>query len=243
MFAYARNMQLALSDKLRRAGLASAAGIFLLVGAGFLLAALWTFLARNMGWGPLHASLAIGGGSVVIALILVLMARRERHAAPTPDELRDEVQQQLNLLADTAITRASDAADAAMGRASAKASELMGLAENRAHSFADDLSYRATRMVDRTEAKVQGAAMRMGEDAARRFGISPAILQVGRRRDAGEGGPVSTFAPLLGAFAVGITLASRVQDWRHRDDDLIDDHDDWDDDWIDDDPDDWPGHR
>ena len=44
MFAYARNMQLALGDKLRRAGLTAGAGVFLLIGLGFLLAALrWSW--------------------------------------------------------------------------------------------------------------------------------------------------------------------------------------------------------
>ena len=41
MFDYARNMQLALTDRLRRAGLMAGAGAVLLIAAGFLLAALF----------------------------------------------------------------------------------------------------------------------------------------------------------------------------------------------------------
>ena len=60
MFDYARNMQLALSDAGRRAGMKAAAGVVALIGAGFLVAALWTFLAYHLHWGSLGASLAIG---------------------------------------------------------------------------------------------------------------------------------------------------------------------------------------
>ena len=105
MFAYARNMQLALGDKLRRAGLTAGAGVFLLIGLGFLLAALWTWLAHHLGWGALGASLAIGSGFVAIGLILLLLARNERHPLPTPDELKTEVEAQVSGMADAAIAR------------------------------------------------------------------------------------------------------------------------------------------
>ncbi|SMO50380.1 phage holin family protein [Paracoccus laeviglucosivorans] len=236
MFAYARNMQLALTDKLRRVGLASGAGVAMLLGAGFLLAALWTYLAHHLGWGSMNASLAMGGVLVLIGVILLMMARKERHRAPSSEELRTEVQEQLNLLANTAVTRVSDAADAALGRVSAKADEFMGKAENRAHSLADDLSYRANRMADHAEARVYSATRHIGEDTVRKLGIPPQIVSLaGRKLGAARDGGIGTYAPLLGAFAVGITLASRLQDWRHRDDDADDDFDDGYDDWNDDD--------
>lgn len=234
MFAYTSKLQLALSDKLRRVGLAAGAGVVLVIGAGFLLAALWTFLARNMGWGPLGASLAIGAALVVIGLICLLMARVERHPTPSTDELKTEVQEQLNLMADTALTKASAAADAALERASDKASHLMDRAEQKVHLVSDDLGYRANKLADNAEARVFGAARRLGDSTAARFGVSP---QMSRR--AGDtlrqvrGSNAAAFAPLLGALAIGITLASRFQDWRHRDE-QEDRPEDWDDDLLDD---------
>lgn len=216
MFAYTRNLQLAVSDKLRRAGLAGAAGVVLLVAAGFLLAALWTFLARNLHWGPLGASAAIGGVLVVIGLVLLSLAGRERHRVPSTDELKTEVEQHLHLMANSAIGKASDAADAALDRASEKATHLMERAEQKVHAVADDLGYRANRFADQAEARVYGTARQVGETTAQRFGFATS-----QPKTAGGRAPVSNraaLAPVLGAFAVGITLASRLQDWRHRDD-------------------------
>lgn len=211
MFAYARNMQLAASDRMRRAGLATGAGVVLIMGAGFLLAALWTYLAQNLGWGPMLASLVIGGALAGIGLILLGMAKVERHAVPSTDELRVEVQQQLNLMANSAITKVADAAEQTMDRAAAKAGEVIDLAENKVHYVADSLNYRANRMADAAEAKVYGAARQLSDRAAQRFGFAP--------DDQGEGGTrLGQAAPILGALALGITLASRLQDWRHRDD-------------------------
>ena len=34
--------------------------------------------------------------------------------------------------------------------------------------------------------------------------------------------PPATIPPLMGAFAVGVALASKLQSWRHRDDDEYD---------------------
>lgn len=209
MFAYARNMQLALGDKLRRAGLTAGAGVFLLIGLGFLLAALWTWLAHHLGWGALGASLAIGSGFVAIGLILLLLARNERHPLPTPDELKTEVEAQVSGMADAAIARVSGAADQVVERATGKASRLMGLAGQKARSATDDLAYRADRYADRAESQAYRTA-RQSEDALR---------GAARRDDQGADSraPTATIAPLLGAFAVGITLASRLRAWRNRD--------------------------
>ena len=197
MFAYARNMQLALTDKLRRAGITAGAGLFLLLGLGFLLAALWTWLAHHLGWGALGASAAIGGGFLVIGAILLLVARKERHKAPTTDELKSEIETQVNQMADAAISRASAAADATFARVSGKAGRMMGLAGQKVNSAADSLSYKADRYADRAE----GSARRMARDLGDKTRNAP---------------NAAVIAPLIGAFALGITLAGRVQDWRHR---------------------------
>ncbi|ABL69494.1 phage holin family protein [Paracoccus denitrificans] len=228
MFDYTRNLQLALTDRLRRAGLGAGAGVALLIGAGFLLAALWTWLAHHLGWGALGASLAIGIGFVLIGLVVMLVAKRERHPVPTTDELKAEVEQRLMLAADVAIGKATGAADAALERASQKASLLMEQAEQRVHSVTDSLSYKADRMADRAEARVYDAARRAGEGAARKLGLPPDAL----RRAAGQVQGASqsraaAIAPLIGAFAVGMTLASRLQARRHRDE--PDEAEDWDD--------------
>jgi len=216
MFDYSRKLRLALSDRLRRAGLGAGAGGALLVGAGFLLAALWTWLAHHLGWGALGASLAIGIAFVLIGLAAILMARRERHPVPSTEELKAEVETRMMLMADAAVGKAVGAADAALERASQKAGRLMEQAEQRVHSVADSLSYKADRLADRTEARVYGAARRAGEGAAQRLGLRPDAL----RRAAGQvrGGAQSaapsrlaTIAPLIGAFALGMTLASRLR--------------------------------
>ncbi|MTH36357.1 phage holin family protein [Paracoccus limosus] len=223
MFAYTRNMRLALSDRLRRAGLAGAAAVVLLLAAGFLLAALWTWLAHGLGWGPLRASLVIGGALAVIGLILLALAGREKHRLPSTDELKTEVEQQLHLMANTAIGKASDAADAALERASDKASHLMDRAEQKVHAVADDLGYRANRFADQAEARVYGTARQVGDATAQRFGFTG--TQARAAADRVRGSNAAALAPVLGALAVGITLATRLQDWRHRDDPPEDDDD------------------
>lgn len=44
MFDYVNKLQLALGDKARRTGLKIGAGVVVLIGAGFLTAALWSWL-------------------------------------------------------------------------------------------------------------------------------------------------------------------------------------------------------
>lgn len=222
MFDYTRKLQLALTDRLRRAGLMAGAGVVLLVAAGFLLAALWTWLAWYLHWGPLWASLAIGLGFLLIGLVLAGMAKAERHPAPTTDELKAEVEERLNLAAHAAVAKASAVADRTLERASEKAGLLMETAQQRAHSVVDDLSYRADRFADRAEAKVCGAARGLGETASRRLGLAPDAME--RAVGGAARSRAAPFVPLIGAFAVGITLASRLGR-RDRDED-----EDWPDD-------------
>ncbi|MDF3854879.1 hypothetical protein BDE18_1428 [Paracoccus pantotrophus] len=218
MFDYTRKLQLALTDRLRRTGLSAGAGVALLIGAGFLLAALWTWLADHLGWGALGASLAIGLGFLLIGLVVMLMARKERHPVPGTDELKAEVEERLMLAADMAVEKATGAADAALERASQKAGQLIDRAEQRVHALTDSLAYKADRLADRAEASVYGVARRAGESAVGTLGLPPDTL----RRAAGtvQGASQSraaAIAPLIGAFAVGMTLASRLRQGRHRD--------------------------
>ncbi|WP_288949003.1 phage holin family protein [uncultured Paracoccus sp.] len=218
MFDYTRNLQLAVSDKLRRAGLSAGAGVALLIGAGFLLAALWTWLAYHLGWGALGASLTLGIAFVLIGLVAMLIARKERHPLPTTDDLKAEVEQRLRMAADVAVAKATGAADAAMDRATDKVGRLMEQAGQRVHSFTDNLSYKADRLADRAEARVYGAARRAGETAADRLGLPAEMLQqAAERTKQASQSRIGAIVPLIGAFAVGMTLASRLQDWRHRD--------------------------
>lgn len=216
MFDYARNMQLALTDKLRRAGMLAVAGLAALIAAGFLLAALWIWLAWHLLWGPLLASLAIGAGFLLIALGLMLVAGKERHPTPTTDELKAEVEHRLMVAADLAVEKVTGAADMAMDRASEKAEHLAEATRQRVHSVVDDLSYRADRLADRAEARVHGAARGLGESAARGLGLPPDAVE--RAVSGASQSRAAPFMPLIGAFAVGLTLASRL---RRRDDDRM----------------------
>lgn len=109
MLDYARNLQLALNDRLRRGGLVAGAALALLMGAGFLLAALWVWLAHHLGWGALGASLAIGAAFLLGGLLLLALARHSRHAMPASQELKDELSARLQTAAKAAVGRAADA--------------------------------------------------------------------------------------------------------------------------------------
>ena len=95
MFDYARNMQLALSDTGRRVALKAAAGAVIALGAGFLIAALWSFLAWNLGWGPVGASLAIGLLFVIVGVVLFSMSKTVKHPVPSTDELKADARVRL----------------------------------------------------------------------------------------------------------------------------------------------------
>lgn len=212
MFDYARNMQLALADTGRRVAFKAAAGVVALLGAGFLLAALWTFLADNLDWGPLGASLAIGLLFVVIGVVLLMMSKTVKHPVPSTDELRAEVEERVSL-----------ATDAALEKARIKATEVVDTVENRVHALVDDVSFRAAKFADDAEAKVQGFTRNVVGDtvgqAAAKVGLTPQFLSdaqetLGRVKDS----RAATIPPVLGAFAIGIALASKFQNWRHSDD-------------------------
>lgn len=208
MFDYARNMQLAISDAGRRVAMKAAAGVVVLLGAGFLLAALWTFLADNLDWGPLGASLAIGLLFVIIGVVLMSMSKTVKHPVPSTDELKAEVE-----------TRVSLAADAALEKARLKATEVVDNVEDRVHALVDDVSTRAGRFADDAEAKVQNFTHGIAGQAARKVGLTPQFFSEAQDTfDRVKASNAATIPPLMGAFAIGVALASKLQGWRHRDD-------------------------
>jgi len=214
MFDYVNRLQLAAKDSARRAVMKVVAGLILAIGAGFLIAALWSYLAINLGWGPMLASLAIGGGFVAIALILLMVSNRQRHAMPTTDDLKREVEARVTL-----------ATDAAVERARTEASRLVDLAGSRAQSLLDDAGDRVGRIADDTGQRFYGLA--------RSVGITPqnmarAKADAGHVRDGAKRAAdsnVGSMAKLIGAFAIGVTLAAKLQERRQGPKTVFDDDD------------------
>ncbi|QBX34551.1 phage holin family protein [Paracoccus liaowanqingii] len=219
MFDFARRIQLAVGDTFRRAALKAAAGVAGLIASGFLLAALWSFLANELDWGSTLASLAIGGVLLLIAVILIAMSSRRKHEMPTTDDLKREVEARVSLATDAAVTRARS-----------EATRMVGLAETKAHSLMDQASYRATKLADDAERKVFGGF----RETVRSIGLDSDTRQSAERRiQAGTqqvkqaaNSNVGSMAKLFGAFAVGVTLAAKIQESRNTDpaydpDDLI----------------------
>lgn len=216
MFDYARKMQLAVSDAGRRVALKAAAGVVALIGAGFLLAALWTFLADNLDWGPLGASLAIGLVFVIIGVALIAMSKSVKHPVPTTDELRAEVE-----------TRVSLAADAALDRAKGKAAEVVDTVEQKVMSVVGDVTRRAEKFAHDAEDKVHGFARNVTGGAADKFGLTSEVISDAKETfDRVKESNAATIPPLIGAFAIGIALANKFQSWRHERDVYDDYYDD-----------------
>lgn len=196
MFDYAKRLQLALADTARRTGIKAAAGAILCLAAGFLLAALWSFLANDLGWGSTYASLTIGGVFAVIAGALWLIAAKPRHQMPTNDDLKREVEARINL-----------AADAAADRARAEAMRVMDMAENKIYSAMDTASYRANKMADDAERRVHGFM----RDTVQGSGRSRPDGPDGARQ--GSGGNT---AKMVAALALGLTVAAKMRGRRQR---------------------------
>ena len=250
----ARRMRLALEDAARRMGLKVVAAVVAAIGAGFLLAALWTWLAHHLGWGSAVTSLVLGAVFLILGLAMMLGSGRVQHHPPTPQDLRDEFQEKLGLATDVVIGKVSDRVGQGVDRAQAKASQLVREAENKLHSFTDSVSYRADKFAEDTEHKAQDLAARMGDGAAR-MGMTAENArkmgeQLSEKVDKAKASNLAALTPVIGAFAVGMTLASRLKSWRRGEDDLIDDDDtfeDDDDDFALEDVDEdlpplWPGH-
>ncbi len=172
---------------------------------------------------PLLASLTIGAVFLVIGLVLLSLAGRERHPAPDTDELREEIAERVEVMADAAIGKVSGMADEMIGRASEKARRIVGGAGQKAQAFSDQMSYEADRFADRAEAGAEGAARQAREAVDAGLGAASRAVddlagrtQSARASDGASNG--AAVAPLIGAFAVGLTLASRLRRNRRDDD-------------------------
>lgn len=211
MFDYAQRLQLALKDTARRSAMKAAAGVILLVAVGFLIAALWSFLAHNLDWGPALASLAIGALFVLAAVILLAVSKKHKHEMPTTEDLRKEVEARVTL-----------AKDAAIERARSEAERMVDMAGNKAVSLMDEASFRANKLADDTERRVFGAA----RHAAESVGLTSSNINTARTKvdeathtlSRANSSNAASVAKLLGAFAVGITLAAKLREGRDTDD-------------------------
>lgn len=221
MFDYARNMQLAVKDMARRSAVKAAAGGIMVVGLGFLLAALWSWLATELGWGSTYASLAIGGAFLVIGLIAISAAGRVRHQPPTTDDLKREVEARISLVA-----------DAASNRARAEAMRIVDTATGRVSDIVDRAAGSASRFVSETEHKVRD----LTRDTAAMAGLTPENIEAAKEtaqdyaekaQRAANSNPGS-MAKLIGAFAVGVAVASKLRGRKRDryDDEFYDDYDD-----------------
>ncbi|AUH63528.1 hypothetical protein [Paracoccus zhejiangensis] len=226
MFDYARNMKLAVQDTLRRSALKAAAGGVMVIGLGFLLAALWSYLATGLGWGAMNASLAIGGGFLLIGLILLMVGGRVTHEAPTTDDLKREVEARLTL-----------AADAAALRARSEAMRIVDGATDRANALLDRATGTANRFVSDTGETVRDTARKVGLSAENVEAAKETVQEGARQAKAAANSNAGSMAKLVGAFAIGLTLASKLGERRRRDDAFDDGaYDDFDDYYDDEDP-------
>lgn len=210
MFDYVQRLQLALADTARRSAIKIVAGVVLAIGAGFLIAALWTCLADILGLGATYASLIVGALFLVVGGGAFLVASKPRHQMPTGDDLRREVEARVSLATDVAVDRAraeamrfADMAEskarAAVGSAGLRAARAAAETQQRMHDFADSTAERT----GMTEENLHAAreSMERARDGATRAANSNA----------------GSMAKLIGAFAVGLTLASRLRGRGDRD--------------------------
>lgn len=93
MLNYVTNMRAAAKDAAARYGMTAGAAVIFLIAVAFLIAALWVFTARH--WGSLVTNLAFAGGFAVLGAIILAVARSYRVAAPSVEDLRDEVEAKL----------------------------------------------------------------------------------------------------------------------------------------------------
>ena len=98
------------------------------------------------------------------------------------------------------------------------------LLENKAAALMDQASYKASALVDQTEAKVQRFTHQTIDRAARRVGLTPDFVTDAQafatRAKSSKAMPA---ASILGAFAVGLTLASRLRGRGRADEEIWDD--------------------
>lgn len=210
MFDFTRRVKLAAGDTIRRVALKAAAGLVAVAGSGFLVAALWSFLATELDWGAALASLTIGGVLVVIAAILIGVSSRQKHTMPTGDDLKREMQ-----------ARVSTATEAAVGRVRAETTRVVELAETKAHSLMDNAGSRVTQLASDAESKMFGglrdAAQAVGLGGDRVAEVKDQVRHGAQTVREASNTNLGSMAKLFGAFAVGITLAAKIQESRNRD--------------------------
>lgn len=217
MFDYAQRLQLALKDTARRSAMKAVAGVILAIAAGFLIAALWSFLAHNLDLGPALASLIVALLFVIVAAVLWITSRTPKHTMPTTNDLRREVEARVTL-----------ATDAAVAKVRTEAERVVDMAGNKAAALMDEATYRANKLADDTERRVYGVA----RNAAQSVGLTPGNVSALASRIEGASDTLSranqsnvaSVAKLLGAFAIGITLAAKLGERRDDDpyqDDLL----------------------
>ena len=208
MFDFARRVQEAVGDTVRRTAMKAVAGMVGLMAGGFLTAALWSWLANDLDWGSTLASLTIGGGLILLMIILLAMAAKRKHTMPTTDDLKREVEARVSLAADAAATRAR-----------AEATRIVELAEAKAHSLMDQAGSRATKLASDAEEKLFGSV----RNTARAAGLTSSNVTAAKQsfqngahqlRQATDSN-AGTMTKLVGAFAVGVTLAAAMQERRH----------------------------
>lgn len=194
-----RRFHLALSDLGRRAGLAVAGGVLMAVGAGFLLAALWSWLAHGLGWGPAAASLAVAGLCLLAALGLLLAARRARHAMPGAGDVRAEAE-----------ARARLATQAAVGAVKTRAEQARNAAGQHLQGFLDRGRYQADRAASGLDAAAEKVAEKMAGGSPGPM-ADPVAEAMETARGMAEQFARSRAAPgvaLVSAFAIGLALAN-----------------------------------
>lgn len=218
MFDYTRNMKLALQDMLRRSAIKAAAGLVLLIGLGFLLAALWSFLATELAWGSMNASLAIGGGFMLIGVIFLLVGGRVAHEPPSTDDLKNEIEARLTLATDAAANRARAEVMRVVDGAADRANALMGRASSRASHFVSD-----------TEETIRDTARKVGLTPERVDAAKDQAQDLAQQAKEAADSNAGSMTKLVGAFAIGMTLAATLSRRRQGDDDGYDEFDDFDD--------------
>lgn len=201
MFDYARNMKLAVQDTLRRSAMKAAAGVVMLIGLGFLLAALWTYLAEGLGWGAMNASLAVGGGFLAIGVILLLVGSRVAHEPPTTDDLKSEIEARLTL-----------ATNAAVDRARSEVLRVVDDASDRANALMDRAGSTASRFVSDTEDTLRSTARKAGLTSDNIGVMRNKAEDIALDAKAAADSNLGSMAKLLGAFAVGVTLAAKLRE-------------------------------
>ena len=153
------------------------------------------------------ASLVIGGAFVLIAVILLAASKKTKHEMPTTDDLRREVEARVTL-----------AKDAAVEKARTEAERMVDIAGNKVVSLMDEASFRASKLADDTERRVFGAA----RHAAEAVGLTSTNIGTMRAKvdtatdtlSRANNSNAASIAKLLGAFAVGITLAAKLREGR-----------------------------